>query len=119
MGRGRSINAVADQISAAKRQSGPVPAPYAQGVNCVVSLETRLFIAISPLYARAMSPYQVYRANAEAQRAAAEATPLANRREMHLRSAETWEAMAAAIRDAADRALVNEAAKAALKVDVQ
>jgi hypothetical protein len=63
-----------------------------------------------------MSPFEVYRANAEAQRVAAKATPLANRREMHLRSAETWEAMAAAVRDNADRASVNEAAKAAMKV---
>ena len=63
-----------------------------------------------------MSQFEIYRANAEAQRAAAESTPLANRREMHLRSAETWEAMAVAIRDTADRALVNEAAKAATKL---
>lgn len=62
-----------------------------------------------------MSPFDMYRANAEAQRAAAKATPLANRREMHLRSAETWDAMATALRDNADRALVNEAAKVAMK----
>jgi len=60
-----------------------------------------------------MTQYEVYLANAEAQRAAAQSTPLANRRAMHLRSAETWETMAATIRDTAARALVNEAAKAA------
>ncbi|NIJ08495.1 hypothetical protein FHS31_002112 [Sphingomonas vulcanisoli] len=62
-----------------------------------------------------MNQFEIYLANAEAQRAAAESTALANRREMHLRSAETWETMAAALRDTAGRALVNEAAKAALK----
>lgn len=62
-----------------------------------------------------MSLFEIYSANAEAQRKAAAGTDLANRRDMHLRSAETWEAMAVAVRDTADRALVNEAAKAALK----
>ncbi|TZG25732.1 hypothetical protein FYJ91_12040 [Sphingomonas montanisoli] len=57
----------------------------------------------------------MYRANAEAQRTAARNTALPNRRDMHLRSAETWEAMAAAVQDNADRAMVNEAAKEAGK----
>jgi len=63
-----------------------------------------------------MNQFEIYLANADAQRAAAEKTSLVNRREMHLRSAETWESMAAAVRDTAGRALVNEAAKAAMKV---
>ena len=63
-----------------------------------------------------MSQYEIYRANADAQRAAAESTVLVNRREMHLRSAETWDAMAIAVRDTANRTLVNEAAKAATKM---
>lgn len=62
-----------------------------------------------------MSQYDIYCANADAQRAAAEKTTLENRRAMHLRSADTWDAMAVAIRDTAARALVNEAAKAAIK----
>jgi hypothetical protein len=61
-----------------------------------------------------MSQYDMYRANAEAQRQAAQATPLTNRREMHLRAAETWDIMASAIRDNAARARVNEAAKTAM-----
>ena len=63
-----------------------------------------------------MSQYEIYRANADAQRAAAGRTVLANRRELHLRSAETWDAMAIAVRDNANRTLVNEAAKAATKI---
>ncbi|RVT90237.1 hypothetical protein [Sphingomonas crocodyli] len=62
-----------------------------------------------------MSQYESYRANAESQRIAAAKTPLMNRREMHLRSAETWDAMAAAVRDTVERSQVNEAAKAATK----
>ena len=61
-----------------------------------------------------MSIYDNYRANADAQRAAAAATTLANRRAMHLRSAETWDNMATAIRETTERAMVNEAAKAAI-----
>jgi hypothetical protein len=38
--------------------------------------------------------------------------PLANRRDMHLRSAETWDAMAEANEHTAVRAAVNAAAKA-------
>jgi len=61
-----------------------------------------------------MSQIEIYRANADAQRAAAEKTSLPNRRAMHLRSAETWDSMAANIEDTAERAAVNQAAKAAL-----
>ncbi|MES3151777.1 hypothetical protein [Sphingomonas faeni] len=59
-----------------------------------------------------MTPAETYRANAAAQREAAAKTTLANRREMHERSASTWEAMAEAIEDTAARAVVNAAAKA-------
>ena len=62
-----------------------------------------------------MTQSDIYSANAAAQRTAAQATQLANRREMHLRSAEAWDAMAAAVRDTAKRALVNEAAKAEIR----
>jgi hypothetical protein len=48
---------------------------------------------------------------AAAQRAAAANTQLPNRREMHERSAESWEAMARAAADTAERALVNKAAR--------
>jgi hypothetical protein len=57
-----------------------------------------------------MTPAETYRANAAAQREAAEKTTLANRREM--RSAATWESMADATEDTAARAVVNAAAKA-------
>ncbi len=59
-----------------------------------------------------MTPAETYRANAAAQREAAEKTTLANRREMHERSAATWDAMADATEDTAARAVVNAAAKA-------
>lgn len=59
-----------------------------------------------------MTPAETYRANAAAQREAAEKTTLANRREMHERSAATWESMADATEDTAARAVVNAAAKA-------
>lgn len=59
-----------------------------------------------------MTPAETYRANAAAQREAAEATTLANRRAMHERSAETWDAMAEATEDTSARAAVNAAAKA-------
>lgn len=60
-----------------------------------------------------MTSIEIYRANAAAQRAAAAATPLANRREMHERSAAVWDEMAQAAEDTAERAVVNLAAKAA------
>ena len=59
-----------------------------------------------------MTPAETYRANAAAQREAAEKTTLANRRDMHERSASTWEAMAEATDDTAARAVVNAASKA-------
>ncbi|HEX8443668.1 MAG TPA: hypothetical protein VF631_08475 [Allosphingosinicella sp.] len=54
-------------------------------------------------------------AQAAAHRAAAADTSLANRREMHERSATSWEAMARGAADTAERALVNENAKAQVK----
>jgi hypothetical protein len=59
-----------------------------------------------------MSNLEIFRANAAAQRAAAGLTNLPNRRAMHERSAESWEAMAEAAADTIARAGVNEAAKA-------
>lgn len=59
-----------------------------------------------------MTPAETYRANAAAQREAAEATSLANRRDMHERAAATWDAMAEATEDTTARAFVNAAAKA-------
>jgi hypothetical protein len=58
-----------------------------------------------------MTTIETYLANAAAQRAAAENTNLPNRREMHERSAVTWETMAHAARDTLGRAAVNHAAK--------
>jgi len=60
-----------------------------------------------------MSLIDTYLANAQAQRDAATATPLPNRKAMHGRSAETWEAMARGVSDTAARAAINLAAKAA------
>ncbi|KRB86628.1 hypothetical protein ASE00_08055 [Sphingomonas sp. Root710] len=60
-----------------------------------------------------MSNVEIYRANAAAQRAAAANATLPNRKAMHERSAESWEAMAANAADTMARASVNEAAKAA------
>jgi hypothetical protein len=60
----------------------------------------------------AMTTIETYRANAAAQRAAAENTNLPNRREMHQRSAITWETMARAAEETQGRAQVNMAAKA-------
>ncbi|MEG3087530.1 hypothetical protein [Sphingomonas sp. PB4P5] len=60
-----------------------------------------------------MTPSETYRANAAEQRAAAEKATLANRRDMHERSAETWDAMAEANEATAARAVVNAAAKSA------
>lgn len=59
-----------------------------------------------------MTTIETYLANASAQRAAAQATNLPNRREMHERSAITWETMARAAADAQSKAAVNLAAKA-------
>jgi DNA-binding transcriptional regulator YhcF (GntR family) len=59
-----------------------------------------------------MTTIETYLANAAAQRAAAEKTNLPNRREMHERSAVTWETMARAVEDTQGRAEVNRAAKA-------
>jgi DNA-binding transcriptional regulator YhcF (GntR family) len=58
-----------------------------------------------------MTTIETYLANAAAQRAAAENTALPNRREMHERSAVTWETMARAAEDTLGRAAVNPAAK--------
>lgn len=58
-----------------------------------------------------MTLIETYRANAAAQRAAAAATPLPNRKAMHERAAMTWEAMAISAEDTAERATVNLAAK--------
>jgi hypothetical protein len=60
-----------------------------------------------------MSPAETYRANAAVQRQAAAKTNLQNRREMHERSAEAWEVMAAANDDTVAKAAVNAAAKRA------
>jgi hypothetical protein len=65
------------------------------------------------LYWRPMTASETYRAHAAAERAAAEKTNLPNRRAMHERSASTWEGMAQAVEETAERALVNQAAKAA------
>ncbi len=54
-------------------------------------------------------------AQAAAQRVAAANTSLPNRREMHERSAATWEAMARSSADTAERASVNENAEASSK----
>jgi hypothetical protein len=60
-----------------------------------------------------MTPVETYRAYAAAQRKAALETNLANRRAMHLRSAETWETMAEAAEEVQALTAVNAAAKAA------
>ena len=60
-----------------------------------------------------MTASEIYRANAAAQRDAAQKTPLPNRREMHVRSAMAWEAMAEGAEDTVAKAAVNAAAKAA------
>jgi hypothetical protein len=54
-------------------------------------------------------------AQAAAQRLMAANTNLPNRREMHERSAASWEAMARSAADTAQRASVNESAKARAK----
>jgi hypothetical protein len=53
-------------------------------------------------------------AQAAAQRAAAASTSLPKRREMHERSAASWEAMARAAADTAERTALNASAKAGL-----
>ncbi len=63
-----------------------------------------------------MTIIETYRANAAAQRAAAEKTTLPNRQAMHERSAFTWETMARAAEETLGRAAVNQAAKAAPRV---
>ena len=60
-----------------------------------------------------MSQAEIYLANAQAQRDAAAKTDLPNRKALHERSAETWEAMARSANDTAARAAVNLAAKSA------
>lgn len=60
-----------------------------------------------------MSLIETYLANAQAQRDAAAKTPLPNRKAMHERSAEKWEAMALGVSDTATRAAINLAAKSA------
>jgi hypothetical protein len=61
-----------------------------------------------------MSTATIYRNNAGIQRAAAAAT-MANRREMHERSAMAWDEMAQSLEDTARLAIVNAAAKAERK----
>jgi hypothetical protein len=61
-----------------------------------------------------MTVSETYRAHAAAQRNAALNTVLPNRREMHERSAQAWEAMAEAAEDTVAKAAVNAASKAAL-----
>jgi hypothetical protein len=58
-----------------------------------------------------LTPGATYRACAAAQRKAALETNLSNRRAMHERSAEAWEAMAEAADDTVARTAVNLAAK--------
>lgn len=60
-----------------------------------------------------MTAIETYRANAAAERAAAAKTNLPNKREMHERSAHTWETMARSAEETLGRAAVNLAAKAA------
>jgi hypothetical protein len=60
-----------------------------------------------------MDMSETYRRNAAKERALAAACELPNRRTMYEKSAETWEAMAAAAEQTADMAVANAAAKAA------
>jgi hypothetical protein len=60
-----------------------------------------------------MTLLETYRANAAAERRAAEVTNLPNRRAMHERSAITWEEMAANAEALIELTQVNMAAKAA------
>ncbi|WP_093313852.1 hypothetical protein [Sphingomonas jatrophae] len=58
-----------------------------------------------------MSISETYRANAAEQRALAAGTSLANRKAMHERSAETWDAMALSAEQNAALTAANAAAK--------
>ena len=58
-----------------------------------------------------MDLHHTYLANAAAEREAAAATNLPNRRVMHERSAMTWETMARSVADTLERTVVNAAAK--------
>jgi hypothetical protein len=58
-----------------------------------------------------MTNAEQYRAQAAAQRALAAKSDLANRRDMHERSALMWDEMAQSAEDTIERALVNAAAK--------
>jgi hypothetical protein len=60
-----------------------------------------------------MTLLETYLSHAANERAAAAKASLPNRRAMHEQAALTWEAMAANVQDTAERALTNEAAKAA------
>lgn len=60
-----------------------------------------------------MNMSETYRRNAAKERELAAACDLPNRRSMHEKSAETWDAMAAAAEETADMAITNAAAKAA------
>lgn len=60
-----------------------------------------------------MTVFETYRQYADAQRSLAAMSSLPNRRTMHERCAETWEAMAVNAEQTADLAVVNAAAKAA------
>ena len=57
----------------------------------------------------------IYRANAAKERAAASDQPLANRQEMHERSAMVWDEMARRLEDTEQLAVVNAVAKAERK----
>ncbi|HWL46792.1 MAG TPA: hypothetical protein VNQ31_03670 [Sphingomonadaceae bacterium] len=85
----------------------------ATGIITAPARKSRLAARRGLRYRAAMTPVETYRANAAAQRAAALSTNLPNRRAMHERSAQAWDAMADNAEDTAGRALVNEAAKAA------
>jgi hypothetical protein len=60
-----------------------------------------------------MDMSEIYRRNAVNERALAAACQLPNRRTLYEKSAETWEAMAAAAEQTKDMAVANAAAKAA------
>lgn len=64
------------------------------------------------LISGSMTNAEQYRAQAAAQRALAAQSELANRRDMHERSAIMWDEMAQLAEDTIERALVNAAAKA-------
>ena len=64
-------------------------------------------------YGADMNLHDAYLVNAAAERKAAAATNLPNRRAMHERSAATWETMARSVADTRERAVVNAIAKSA------